>query len=131
MRGKDRVLPSVEIDFAVKVQALAPPAEKATRASRSGRAGQHPKRGAATPTPSPNPELRAKRLAFACPSEFGPDCTRQGQAKTANRCLTRQLKLLAFPPVVASPGAAGFVRRGGCFDPPEVPRFVQKNTYLD
>jgi hypothetical protein len=52
--AEDRVLRSVEIDFAVNVQALAPLAEKAT--VRQDQARQASTRnGAGTPTPSPNP----------------------------------------------------------------------------
>lgn len=136
--AEDRVLRSVEIDFAVNVQALAPPAEKATvRQDQAGQAstrngGRHSDAVSTPNNPDPVTELRAKRLAFACPFRLRPELQPPRAGENCEQVLTHQLKLLAFLPVVASPGVAGFVRPVGCFDPATSPAVCPKTcTWLD
>jgi hypothetical protein len=136
--AEDRVLRSVEIDFAVNVQALAPPAEKATvRQDQAGQAstrngGRHSDAVSKPNNPDPVTELRAKRLALACPFRLRPELQPPRAGENCEQVLTHQLKLLAFLPVVAGPGVAGFVRPVGCFDPATSPAVCPKTcTWLD
>ena len=68
--AEDRVLRSVEIDFAVNVQALAPPAEKATvRQDQAGQAstrngGRHSDTVSKPNNPDPVTELRGETIGI-------------------------------------------------------------------
>jgi hypothetical protein len=138
MRGRGSRFTLSRNRFCGQFQALAPPAEKATvRQDQAGQAstrngGRHSDAVSKPNDPDPVTELRAKRLAFACPFRLRPELQPPRAGENCEQVLTHQLKLLAFLPVVAGPGVAGFVRPVGCFDPATSPAVCPKTcTWLD